>query len=58
MVSQRYAAANNHYMTDYDSAKPSSYLLYLDATNLYGWAMSQALAVSDFAWVSSVMVCI
>ena len=57
MVSQRFAAAINHHMADYDPAKPSSYLLYLDASNLYGWAMSQALPMSNFAWVSTMIIC-
>ena len=38
---QRYAKANNSYLHDYDPDKETSYILYLDANNLYGWAMSQ-----------------
>ena len=50
MASQPYGKANNKYMQDYDETKPSSYLLYLDANNLYGWAMCQHLPMSNFKW--------
>ena len=32
-------------MKNYDKNKKSSYIQYLDASNLYGWAMSQKLPV-------------
>ena len=50
-TSKRYAEANNKYMKDYNQDKPSSYIQYLDANNLYGWAMSQKLPTHGFKWV-------
>ena len=48
----RWAAANNPYMgSEYDKNKPTKYLQYLDANNLYGWAMSQPLPTGEFHWV-------
>ena len=43
--------ANNKYMNeDYDKSKPSSYISYLDANNLYGLAMCKKLPYDDFKW--------
>ena len=47
----RYAKANNKYMKDCYKNIVSSFFMYLDANNLYGWVMSQKLAVGDFKWV-------
>ena len=49
---RKYALANNGYMGDrFYSKSESSYLQYLDANNLYGWAMSQPLPTGEFKWV-------
>ena len=47
-ITTRYGKANNKYMKDYDEKAPSKYIMYLDANNLYGWALSQYLPTSGF----------
>ena len=51
MVSKRYTRANNPLIEGYNSSKPNTHILYLDANNLYGWAMSQPLPTGGFQWV-------
>ena len=53
-ISKRYAKANNKYMRDYDSNKPSAFISYLDMNSLYGWKKSQYLPYSDFEWLKNV----
>ena len=50
MASKRYAKANNPLVEGYDSTQPTNYITYLDANNLYGWAMSLPLPKSGFHW--------
>ena len=49
----RYAKANNKYMKNYNKNEESSYIQYLDANNLYSWAMSQKLPVNGFKWIDN-----
>ena len=46
----RYAEANNKYMRKYNKIISSSYLMYLNANNLYGWEMCKKLPIGDFKW--------
>ncbi|CAH3150037.1 unnamed protein product, partial [Porites evermanni] len=51
-ISKRYSEANNKYMKDYNPDKESTFIQYLDANNLYGWAMLQSLPTHGFKWMS------
>ncbi len=50
-VVKRYAKSNNKYLDNYDKESESVFIPYLDANNLYGWAMNNPLPVSDFEWI-------
>ena len=52
MISNRYGKANNKYMKDYNKKEASKYLMYVDANNLYGWAMAQKLPIHNFKWMT------
>ena len=55
-ISKRYSEANNKYMKDYDPSKKSKFIQYLDANNLYGWAMSQNLPTHGFKWIKNITI--
>ena len=52
----RYAKENNKHMKNYNKNIALSYLMYLDANNLYGWAMFQKLLVNGFKWKTNVSI--
>ena len=49
-VVKKYGVANNKYLPDYDKNQKSTYLQYLDANNLYGYAMIKKLPLNGFKW--------
>lgn len=51
-ITHRYARANNPYVQGYTPEQPHNFIMYLDANNLYGWAMSQSLPVNNFGWLT------
>ena len=55
-ISKRYAEANNKYMKNYKYDKKSSFIQYLDANNLYGWAMSQNLPTHGLKWIKDITI--
>ena len=41
-------------MKNYNKKIESSFLMYLDSNNLYGWVMSQKLPVNEFKWENDI----
>lgn len=57
VIPHRYAIANNCYVYDkgiWNSKKHISFILYLDANNLYGCALSQPLSIGKFVNYNSI----
>ena len=53
-ISNRYGKSNIRYMGDKsDASKPTKYITYSNANNLYGWAMSKPLPTHGFKWMET-----
>ncbi|XP_074026081.1 uncharacterized protein [Leptinotarsa decemlineata] len=55
--SERKHIANNQFLPNYNPEEPSSFIMYLDATNLYGHSMSQSLPFGGFTWLTASEIC-
>ena len=55
-VANRHGQANNKYTKNYNKNKASTYIMYLDAKNLYGQAMSQYLPTAGFRWMAETQI--
>ena len=51
-IAKRYCKANNKYVEGYDASKGDSFIMYFDANNLYGWAITQYLPYGGFKWMN------
>ena len=51
-ICNRYSKANNKYLPSYDPEESSKYIMYLDANNLYGYAMSESMPTGGFKWMT------
>ena len=50
-ISNRYSKVNNKYLKSYDPKQELKLIIYIDANNLYGYAMSKFLPASGFKWI-------
>ena len=50
-VSNRYSKASNKHLKSYDPKQESKHIIYLDASNLYRYAMSKFLPTREFKWI-------
>ena len=52
IIYKGYAKANNKFLKPYDANKSRSYIVYLDASNLYGHNMMKLLSNELLEWVN------
>ena len=54
MITKRHSQSNNKYISEkFHLSKPSKFIAYLDANNLYAWAMRKPLPVGNFRWMKN-----
>ena len=51
-IAKRYCRANNKFVEGYNEGSDNNFIMYFDANNLYGWAMTQCLPYGGFEWMS------
>ena len=51
-ISHKYFKANNKYIDGYDNTKPSSFITYQDANNLYACGLASKLPIKDYRWLT------
>ena len=51
-IAKRHSKANNKYIKNYDNSMEDIFIMYFDANNLYGWAMTQYLPYGNFKWMT------
>ena len=51
-INHRLFTASNQYLSDYNPNIPTSYIMYVDANNLYGKGMSEKIPTGNFRWLS------
>ena len=56
-ISNRYSRANNPLVEGYDPQKPTTFITYLVANNLYGASQSEPLPVGDFRFLTPEEIC-
>ena len=51
-INHRHFVANNKYLDDFDITLPSSYIMYIDANNLYGVGLSSKMPIKNYRWLT------
>ena len=52
-ISKRYGNGNNKCLNFYNPKQESKHIIYLDTNNLYGYAMSKFLPMSEIKWIDA-----